>query len=246
MSPPIRCLTSFLLLVAFLMSTGCPPSADVRDDDPSGAEASSEPKTTETVAAGSTSTVQLADPETIFTFDSNVPLPAPNAGQNCREGQRAFEEALSRVHAMADVKLDEAPAEEAKSLLEKKTQLLGQAEGALQDVIKTNCQRWTTAAMLHIGLQYAHIAEETAEMPVPSSLTAEQRATYCRLLSDRIGPFYAKAQEIWQRVAEVSKEEDVHNRWTGQAVTLLEDGDLDLDAETDACIERGEMTSPPN
>lgn len=237
-----------------LILVGCaasPPSSPASNaEDATEVQSEAESETTEKEAAGEASAEQpapskpaigpLAAPGATFRLSTELDDPDPQASPNCQEARALLEQAFelqSDVFAITVTFVD-GNEQRLKERFMKKMNLAEKAQHMLEEVIKTNCPEWASAAQFHIGLQHANFAETMAASGVPSKLSEEQAKIYCGLLMDRARKLYGKATAAWKQTVEAGKEKDVRTTWTEKAAEHLEAGAFDKQTEVDACVEQ--------
>ncbi len=180
----------------------------------------------------------LAAPGAHFQLVAKLDAPNPDTSPKCQEARKLFERGLATEHKVFVITIRDANDKQLQERVKKKMELADKTQGFHDDAIDKKCPRWTTAALLHIGLQYANFAETIMESPVPSKLSDEQTRIYCGALFDQAERVYRKSTPAWEQTLEVSEETGEQNEWTQQASRHLEAGKMDKQTEVDACVAR--------
>jgi len=117
------------------------------------------------------------------------------------------------VHAeMRQVELppDEEQLEE---LLEKKAQLLLDAQRLYTKVIRIGQAHWAAAAAYRIGALYHHLWVDILSAPPPEDLNEEEQEIYFEILRERIRVLLKKAVVQWERTLKLAIRLGLDNEW---------------------------------
>ena len=109
-----------------------------------------------------------------------------------------------------DLPSDEALIEE---MLEKKAQLLLDAQRLYTKVIRIGHPKWAAAAAYRIGSLYHHLWEDIFNAPVPDDIEGEAKKIYFEILSDRIRVLLRKAVVQWERTLKLAVRLGLDNEW---------------------------------
>ena len=105
---------------------------------------------------------------------------------------------------------DEALIEE---MLEKKAQLLLDAQRLYTRVIRIGNAKWAAAAAYRIGSLYHHLWKDILFAPAPDDIEGEARKIYFEILSDRIRVLLRKAVIQWERTLKLATRLGLDNEW---------------------------------
>lgn len=109
-----------------------------------------------------------------------------------------------------DLPSDEALIEE---MLEKKAQLLLDAQRLYTKVIRIGHAHWAAAAAYRIGSLYHQLWKDILFAPAPDDIEGEARKIYYEILSDRIRVLLRKAVVQWERTLKLAVRLGLDNDW---------------------------------
>jgi len=108
-----------------------------------------------------------------------------------------------------------------KQTLEKKAQLLLDAQRLYTKVIRIGHPHWSGASAYRIGSLYHHLWVDILAAPPPADLTDEEREIYTDILKKRIKVLLRKAIVQWERTIKFADRLDLEDSWLSSAVTDL-------------------------
>jgi hypothetical protein len=172
--------------------------------------------------------------------------PAEDASPKCRKAARRFRKGLEVQRRLAAISVERESTEGMRKKFRSALQMAQRSQKHFESAIALKCIPWVTAALFHIGLQYAQVAEMVLESPVPERLSDAQKETYCTELFGNAEQVYAKAIEAWYRTIQFSQNVGVRNRWVRRARGYLSAGKLDKEGEVAACVGRSSGSMAQN
>ncbi len=126
---------------------------------------------------------------------------------------------------------DEASLEPA---LERKCQLLLDAQGEYTKSIKIGHPHWAAAAAYRIGSLYHNLWDDLTTAPPPTDLDEEARKIYLEVLKERIRVLLKKAVVQWERTLKMARRLNMSNEWVERTTKELGEirNVLSIEAET--------------
>ncbi|MCP4677135.1 MAG: tetratricopeptide repeat protein [Deltaproteobacteria bacterium] len=165
-----------------------------------------------------------------------------------RAGSGVSPSASTYYYAMARFKIGEIvqmdmrevvmPTDETslEPVLERKCQLLLDAQGEYTKSIKIGHPHWAAAAAYRIGSLYRNLWEDLTTAPPPGDLDEEAKKIYLDMLKERIRVLLKKAVVQWERTLKMARRLNMSNEWVER--TTKELGEirdiLSIDIESDA------------
>lgn len=152
-----------------------------------------------------------------------------------RNGSDISPTAPTYFYAMARFKLGEIieadmhnvvlPSDEAamSEALEKKCQLLLDAQSAYTEAIRVAHPHWAAAAAYRIGHLYRILWGDMMTSPAPEDLNPEEKEIYYEVLRKRIRVLLKKAIRQWERVLAMADRLALNNEWVVRTKSDLED-----------------------
>lgn len=102
------------------------------------------------------------------------------------------------------------------SILEKKCQLLLDAQYMYTKVIRIGHPHWSAAAAYRTGALYHHLWKDMLDAPAPTGLSQEEQGIYIEVLRKRIKVLLQKAVKQWKRTMKFSLRLNLDNKWISQ------------------------------
>jgi tetratricopeptide (TPR) repeat protein len=172
------------------------------------------------IQLGETNQARLALEEASLRFRSGRDLP-PFASTYF------YAMAHFKIGEIVQTEMSEAtlPADETllEAALERKCQLLLDAQNEYTKTIRIAHPHWAAAAAYRIGNLYHSLWEDLVSAPVPRELTEEERAIYTELLKDRIQVLLTKATRQWKRTLKMARRLNLNSEWIEQTTLELEE-----------------------
>jgi len=118
----------------------------------------------------------------------------------------------------------ELPAQESEiePALDKKCQLLLDAQRGYTKAIEVAHPHWAAAAAYRIGSLYRNLWDDMTGAPPPDDLNTEEREIYLEVLRARIRVLLKKAVVQWERTLKMARRLGLSNEWVEQTTSDLE------------------------
>jgi tetratricopeptide (TPR) repeat protein len=125
----------------------------------------------------------------------------------------------------AEMRRAELPADETvlEAALDKKCQLLLDAQGEYTKTIKIGHPHWAAAAAYRIGNLYRGLWDDMMAAPVPEDLNDEEKEIYLEVLKNRIRVLLKKATRQWERTLKMARRLNLSNEWVERTGADLEE-----------------------
>jgi hypothetical protein len=107
--------------------------------------------------------------------------------------------------------------------LERKAELLLEAQRLYTNVIRIGDPHWAAAAAYRIGALYHHLWKDILAAPPPGDLDEEAREIYLKILRDRIRVLLEKAVLQWERTLKLGRRLRLDNEWVDSTTRDLEE-----------------------
>ena len=116
-------------------------------------------------------------------------------------------------------------------ILEKKCQLLLDAQYLYTQVIRIGNPHWSAAAAYRTGALYHHLWEDMLAAPAPANLSDEEQEVYMEVLRKRIKILLKKAVKQWRRTMTFAARLNLDNAWVLRTQQDLKEIEAVLDIE---------------
>jgi tetratricopeptide (TPR) repeat protein len=146
-------------------------------------------------------------------------------------------------YSMAEFKLGEIVHDEMRGValppddqileaqLERKAELLLEAQRRYTSVIRIGDPHWAAAAAYRIGALYHHLWKDILAAPPPGELDEEARAIYVEILRDRTRVLLEKAVLQWERTLKLARRLRLDNEWVDSTTRDLAEIREELEIE---------------
>jgi tetratricopeptide (TPR) repeat protein len=162
--------------------------------------------------------VELEHAIHIFTHDSSISQTAPDYYYAMAQFKLA-ELTHDEMHQLALPADDSALGE----ILEKKCQLLLDAQYLYTQVIRIGHPHWSGAAAYRTGALYHHLWQDMLSAPPPAALNETEQEMYTEVLRKRIKILLEKAVKQWRRTLKFARRLNLDSEWVIQTRRDLEE-----------------------
>lgn len=118
--------------------------------------------------------------------------------------------------------------------LERKAELLLEAQRLYTNVIRAGDPHWAAAAAYRIGALYHHLRRDMLAAPPPAGLDGEALEIYLGILRDRTRVLLEKAVLQWERTLKLARRLGLDNEWIESTERDLEEIRAQLEIERKA------------
>ncbi len=182
--------------------------------------------------------------EARFALDEAVRL--FRTGSGVSPSASTFHYAMARFKigeiVQTEMRAVELPADEAalEPALERKCQLLLDAQTEYTRAIKIGHPHWAAAAAYRIGNLYRSLWDDMVATPAPADLDEDAKRLYKDVLKERIRVLLRKAVVQWERTLKMARRLNMDNDWVDRTTEELREIREILTLENESTSEGGE------